>query len=348
MGSMQDNMRQGLVALAPVASITNSIYRRICKRFGADFVVTELVSSEGLTRDSLRSFSLARYREEERPVAIQIFGGNPQKMGLAAELVNEMRPDAIDINMGCPARKVVNNCGGSSLLKDPKLLGDVVREVVRKANVPVSVKIRAGWDEDSINAAEVAKVIEAEGGQWITVHPRTRKQGFGGKARWDIIRAVKEAVSIPVIGNGDIFKPEDAKAMFEYTGCDSVMVGRGCFGYPWIFAQIKALLAGQPYEVPTARQRIDMALENLRMEIEESVGEPNYAVVRMRKHIAWYISGLPGAKELRREVFQADSYEKTLDVLEKFAALENADSVAATGRGTKNPVGEAAESRLHA
>ena len=322
MKDMQNWMRQGRVALAPVASITNSIYRRICRRFGADFAVTELVSSEGLTRDSLRSFSLARFQEVERPIAVQIFGGNPEKMGLAAELVNEMKPEAIDINMGCPARKVVSNCGGSSLLRDTELLAQVVRAVVRKANVPVSVKIRAGWDEDCINATEVARVIEGEGGQWVTVHPRTRKQGFAGKARWDIIRDVKQAVSIPVIGNGDIAKPEDAQAMFDETGCDSVMVGRGCFGYPWIFEQIKALRDGRSYTTPTARQRIEMAMENLRMEIEESTGDPYYSVVRMRKHLAWYISGLTGAKELRREVFQASSYEHTREILEKFAALE--------------------------
>jgi tRNA-dihydrouridine synthase B len=322
MNDMQDWMRQGRVALAPVASITNSIYRRICKRFGADFAVTELVSSEGLTRDSLRSFALARFQEIERPIAVQIFGGNPEKMGLAAELGNEMRPEAIDINMGCPARKIVSNCGGSSLLRDTKLLGEVVRAVVRKANVPVSVKIRSGWDEDCINATEVARVIEAEGGQWVTVHARTRKQGFGGKARWDIIRDVKQAVNIPVVGNGDIAKPEDAQAMFDATGCDSVMVGRGCFGYPWIFEQIKALREGRQYTEPSARQRIEMAMENLRMEIDESTGDPYYAVVRMRKHLAWYISGLTGAKELRREVFQASSYEQTREVLEKFAALE--------------------------
>jgi tRNA-dihydrouridine synthase B len=320
--SMQDRIRQRLVALAPVASITNSIYRRLCKRFGADFAVTELVSSEGLTRDSLRSYKLARFETSERPIAVQIFGGDPDKMGRAAELVNEMRPDAIDINMGCPARKVVANCGGSSLLRDTRLLGQVVRSVVRASAVPVSVKIRAGWDDSCINAIEVARVIEAEGGQWVTVHPRTRKQGFGGQARWDIIRDVKQAVSIPVIGNGDIVEPEDALAMFEHTGCDSVMVGRGSFGYPWIFAQIKALLAGRSYEVPTARQRIEMAMENLRMEIEESSGDPYHAVVRMRKHLAWYIAGLNGAKELRREVFQASSYEETRAILERFAALE--------------------------
>jgi tRNA-dihydrouridine synthase B len=320
--TMQDRMRQRLVALAPVASITNSIYRRICKRFGADFAVTELVSSEGLTRDSLRSYKLARFEESERPIAVQIFGGDPEKMGRAAELVNEMRPDAVDINMGCPARKVVAHCGGSSLMRDTTLLAQVVRAVVQASEAPVSVKIRAGWDDSCINAVDVARVIEAEGGQWVTVHPRTRKQGFGGQARWDIIRDVKRAVSIPVVGNGDIVKPEDAQAMFEHTGCDSVMVGRGSFGYPWIFEQIKALLAGRSYSVPTARQRIEMALENLRMEIEESPGDPYHAVVRMRKHLAWYIAGLSGAKELRREVFQASSVEQTRDILEKFAHLE--------------------------
>ena len=330
MQPVQEGIRGGWVALAPVASITNSIYRRICKRFGADYCVTELVSSEGLTRETLRSYELAQFTEAERPLAVQIFGGDPEKMALAAELVNEMRPDAIDINMGCPARKVVRRAGGSSLLRDLPRLAEVVRSVVRVARTPVSVKIRAGWDDSSINAVEVARIIEAEGAAWITVHPRTRKQGFGGRARWEIIRAVQESVRIPVIGNGDILRPADALAMFRDTGCDSVMIGRGSFGYPWIFQQVKELRAGREPRRPSARERVALALENLRMEIDEATLPAPLVVTRMRKHLAWYITGLPGSKELRPEMFKATTYDEVAETLEKFVDLEEA---ARAGRG---------------
>jgi nifR3 family TIM-barrel protein len=333
MMSLRSKMRNRMVALAPVASITNSIYRRICKRYGADYVVTELVSSEGLGRDSLRSYELARFTEAERPVAVQIFGGDPEKMARATELVHEMRPDAIDINMGCPARKVVRNAGGSNLLRDLPRLASVVRAVVGRATLPVSVKIRAGWDEGSITAVEAARIVEAEGAQWITVHPRTRKQGFGGEARWEIIREVKNAVRIPVVGNGDIRSADDALRMFEQTGCDSVMIGRGSFGYPWIFEQIKSTLEGRARRQPTTRERVEMALENLRMELDESRCEPHFVVRRMRKHLAWYISGLPGSKELRPQVFSVQSFAEVERLMERFLELDDAGlALAGAGR----------------
>jgi len=332
-------MRNRAVALAPVASVTNSIYRRICKRFGADYVVTELVSSEGLSRDSLRSFELARFTPAERPVAVQIFGGNPESMGRAAALVGEMHPDAIDINMGCPARKVVRNAGGSDLLRDLPRLAAVVRAVVRRAPVPVSVKIRAGWDEDSITAVEASRIIEAEGAQWISVHPRTRAQGFGGIARWEIIRQVKEAVGIPVIGNGDIRSAEDAMRMFDETGCDSVMIGRGSFGYPWIFEQIKTKLAGAEPRIPTTRERVEMALENVAQELAECDCEPRLVVRRMRKHLAWYISGLPHSKDLRPQVFAVESYQDVEHVLQQFLELDDGVDQGATGSPAARELG---------
>jgi nifR3 family TIM-barrel protein len=318
---LQERMRGRLVALAPVASITNSIYRRLCKEQGADYCVTELVSSEALTRDSLRSYELARFTPGERPIAVQIFGGDPGKMAQAVDLVNELQPDAIDINMGCPARKVVRNAGGSDLLRDLPRLGRVVAAVVRRASVPVSVKIRAGWDESSINAMESARVIEAEGAQWLTLHARTRAQGFGGRARWELIAQVKRAVGIPVIGNGDITSADDAVRMFQETGCDSVMVGRGSFGYPWIFGQIKARLAGREFVVPTPEERVAMALRNLRMELEEGQSSERHVVHAMRKHLAWYIADLPGSKEVRTRIFTADTYAEVEDVLRSYVAL---------------------------
>jgi len=326
--TLQERMRGRLVALAPVASITNSIYRRTCKEQGADYCVTELVSSEALTRDSLRSYELARFKAEERPIAVQIFGGDADKMAQAVELVSELQPDAIDINMGCPARKVVRNAGGSDLLRDLPRLGRVVAGVVRRANVPVSVKIRAGWDESSINAVESARIIEAEGAQWVTLHARTRSQGFGGRARWDLIAQVKQAVGIPVIGNGDIMTADDAVRMFAETGCDSVMVGRGSFGYPWIFGQIHARLAGLAFVAPTPEERVAMALRNLRMELDETDGSERHVVHAMRKHLAWYIADLPGSKEVRTHIFTADTYAEVEDVLRSYIALGEAAGLA--------------------
>jgi tRNA-dihydrouridine synthase B len=223
---------------------------------------------------------------------------------------------------------------------------------VQRAQFPVSVKIRAGWDEKSLIAVEAARIIEAEGGQWVTLHARTRSQGFGGRARWDWIAAVKDAVRIPVIGNGDITTAGDALRMFEETRCDTVMIGRGCFGYPWIFALVKATLAGRDAPEPAPQERVDMALRNLRMEIEES-DAPELRIVRaMRKHLAWYVADLPGSRELRTRIFAADSYREVEDILRRFEELEAAaagegrtasfEAVSCTSAGFEESAGAAA------
>jgi len=337
MTAMQEWLRGRRVALAPVASITNSIYRRLCKEQGADYCVTELVSSEALTRDSLYSFELARFTPAERPIAVQIFGGDPEKMARAADLVGELQPDAVDINMGCPARKVTRNAGGSDLLRDLPRLGRIVEAVVTRAAVPVSVKLRAGWDEMSLVAVEAAHIAESAGAQWLTLHPRTRSQRFSGRARWDLIAAVKSAVRIPVIGNGDIATAADALRMFTETGCDSVMIGRGSFGYPWIFAQVQSLLAGATPRLPTAEERVDMALRNLRLEIDEFDGPPMHAVRAMRKHLAWYVADLPGSKELRTQIFAVETYAEVEAILQRYAQL------GAGGPGPEGTSGGAAD-----
>ena len=341
MSALQEWLRGKRVALAPVASITNSVYRRLCKEQGADYCVTELVSSEALTRDSLHSYDLARFTAAERPIAVQIFGGEPEKLAAATELVNELQPDAIDINMGCPARKVTRNAGGSDLLRDLPRLGRVVEAVVARAAVPVSVKLRAGWDEQSLVAVEAAHIAESAGAQWLTLHPRTRAQRFSGRARWELIAAVKDTVRIPVIGNGDIATAADAMRMFETTGCDSVMIGRGSFGYPWIFAQVKALLAGQPPHEPTPAERVEMALRNLSLELEAFDGLPVHAVHAMRKHLAWYVADLPGSKELRTRVFKADIVRRGGGHPAALRRTGGGGLAAGTGRGRPGGPGRA-------
>ncbi|MDD4629913.1 MAG: tRNA dihydrouridine synthase DusB [Eubacteriales bacterium] len=287
--------------LAPLAGITDSPFRRICKEQGAGLVYSEMISGKGLYYNDKATERLLRIYEDEKPVAFQIFGSEPDIIADAAKRLANRENCILDINMGCPVPKVIKNGEGSALLKNPDLVGAIVEAAVSSAGKPVTVKIRIGWDAESINAVQIAKVAEAAGADAIGVHGRTREQYYSGKADWDVIRQVKKAVSIPVIGNGDVFSGIDAIRLIEYTGCDFVMIARGALGNPWIFREALTLWKGQtPPPPPTIEEKIELILRHFDLLLEEK-GE--YAAVReMRKHAGWYLKGIPGSAAVRREL----------------------------------------------
>ncbi len=307
----------GYAALAPMAGVTDGVFRAICRCKGAAFTVTEMVSAKALTLSDAKSNELMLLSEAERPAGIQIFGNDPAVMAQSVSSVLRYSPDFIDINMGCPAPKIVKNHSGSSLLKDPLLAGKIVSAVVAAAgSVPVTVKMRTGFDEDSKNHIEIAKIVEANGAAIIAVHGRTRERMYMPPADWNAIGEVKRAVSVPVIGNGDIFKPEDAKRMYEETGVDLVMVGRGALGRPWIFSQINELLSCGSYSPdPDIEDRMEMMLDHARR-ICAVRGEKN-GMLDMRKHALWYTKGIHGSNKLRNRF----STVKSLDDLKLLADM---------------------------
>jgi tRNA-dihydrouridine synthase B len=263
--------------------------------------VSELISSEGLIRGCRRTWELTRFDNSERPIGLQIFGARPEVMAEAAAKLEYLKPDFIDLNFGCPARKIVGKNGGSSILRDPDLLGDIVAAVVKAVDLPVTAKMRSGWNVDELTYLQAGKIIEQAGGAAITIHPRTKEQGFSGQADWSIIKSLKENVNIPVIGNGDISNPEDPGRMFEETGCDAVMVGRGAICNPWIFKRIKHHLeTGQILLEPSPGERIDLALKHLEMAIEYYGS--SRAVYMMRGQLSHYLRGLQGNAEIKKEI----------------------------------------------
>ena len=302
--------------LAPLAGITDAPMRRICSMQGAAMVYSEMISAKGLWYRDKNTERLLYMYEDEGPVALQLFGSEPEIMSFAAAKLEERRNVILDVNMGCPVPKVVKNGEGSALLKNPELAGRIIEAMVKETGKPVTAKIRMGWDESSVNAVEVAKILEQAGASAVAVHGRTREQYYTGKADWDIIREVKQAVKIPVIGNGDIFSGRDALDMIEQTGCDFVMIARGALGNPWVFAEAKALWEGkEPPKAPDAREKREM-LEKHFCDLLELKGE--YAAVReMRKHTGWYLKGMPGAAAMRREINQITDAQELRDKLRR-------------------------------
>ena len=305
------------VFLSPLAGVTDLPFRLICKEQDCGMLYTEMVNAKALCYDDQNTKKMLKIEEEEHPVAIQIFGSDPEYMGGAAKILNSYPNEILDINMGCPAPKVVKNGDGSALLKNPELAAKVLKAVVGNSEKPVTLKIRKGWDDTCINAVEIAKIAEDCGISAIAIHGRTREQYYSGKADWDIIRQVKENVSIPVIGNGDVFEVEDAINMLNQTNCDAIMIGRGAQGNPWIFKRINHYMqTGEILPEPTLEEKINTAKKHLTLAVEEH-GE--YVAVReMRKHIAWYLKGLRNSARVRDEINKIESYEEVVNKLESY------------------------------
>ncbi len=314
--------------LAPMAGITDLPYRRLMKRFGAGLVFSEMVSANGLLHAGRKTRELLRSHAEERPLGVQLFGSDPDILGRTARMVEE-DGELLDLNLGCPVNKVVRSGAGSALLRDPARVGRMVAAVRKSVQIPLTVKIRSGWDASSVNFLEVARIAVEEGADGVALHPRTRAQGFSGHSDWDHIRLLREALppTVPVIGSGDIFCAADALSMLERTGCDAVMIGRGGYGNPWLLREILAAQQGSPIHPPTLEER--RAAIDLHLELFLETFNPAKAAREMRKHLCWYSRGLPGAAAYRAAVNQARNLEELcvpLDALFSSAAEENKET----------------------
>lgn len=307
------------LALAPMAGITDLPFRLICRRLGCGMTVSEMVSAKGLLYKNVKTTEMLRIDDGERPTAIQLFGSVPEELAEAARMVEASGADMIDFNMGCPVPKIVNNGEGSALMKQPQLAHDILAAMVRAVKIPVTVKFRAGWDASNRNAVEIAKAVEAAGVSAVAVHGRTRQQFYEGKADWGIIAEVKQAVKVPVFGNGDIFTVEDGLRMLAQTGVDGLMIGRGADGNPWLFRELAAVLRGEERPAaPSLQERLAQAAEHLDMLIDYK-GE-HISVKEMRRHISAYLKGLPHAAEFRGRFHKVDTREQFMELLAEYAA----------------------------
>jgi len=301
--------------LAPMAGITDTVFRRFIQRLGGcGLIMTEFVSSEGMLRQNLKSKRYLYFTEEERPITAQIFGAEPERLAEAARMIEDAGFDMVDLNLGCPAKKVVK-CGGSGLLRDLPLLANILRAIRAAVTIPFTIKVRAGWSDEEIVAVEVARIAEAEGVEAIAVHPRTRLQGFSGRANWDLIRDVKQAVRIPVIGNGDVMTPRDAEALHAQTGCDAVMIGRAAATNPWIFRQMDEYFRTGSYREPAESDRYELIRTYYGMLAEE---ETPGAIGKMKQFASWFTHGVRNGAELRRSVQSARRVEEVLERVDGF------------------------------
>ncbi|MUT67660.1 tRNA dihydrouridine synthase DusB [Paenibacillus sp. NEAU-GSW1] len=318
------------VVLAPMAGVCNPAFRLIAKEFGTGLVCAEMVSDKAILHGNKRTMEMLFVDEREKPLSLQIFGGDRESLVEAAKVVDQQtNADIIDINMGCPVPKVTKCDAGARWLLDPNKIYEMVSAVVEAVSKPVTVKMRIGWDDEHIFAVDNAKAVESAGGSAVSVHGRTREQLYTGKANWDIIRDVKQAVSIPVIGNGDVFSPEDAKRLLEHTGCDGVMIGRGALGNPWmLYRTIQYLATGELLADPLPREKMEVAL--LHLDRLAALKGEAVAVREMRKHLAWYLKGLPGAARVKDVIMEETGREGVVEILEQYIASLNEEALAGT------------------
>lgn len=308
------------IVLAPMAGISNTSYRKIIKEMGAGLIYAEMVSDKAMCFGNAKTLDLLKMSEEERPIAQQIFGSDIDSFVMAAKKIEEvMHPDIIDINMGCPVPKVaIKNQAGSALLKDPDKIGKIVSAVVNAVSVPVTVKIRSGWDDAHINAVEVAKVCESAGASAITIHARTRAQGYSGEADWNMIKEVKQAVSIPVIGNGDVTSAKKAKEMLETTGCDAVMIGRGVLGNPWLIKECVEYLENDKLPEPVSyEEKVAMMRRHYELLVEDK--SDAQALLEIRSHIIWYLKGMPESKRIKESICKCKTTEEMFGIIDDYA-----------------------------